>query len=319
MKQRLILALGGGGARGFAHIGVLKALEEMGIRPTHITGTSMGAFVGGVYAKTGSAEKTEAAFRELFRWDGFRENAFISTFGKHDESFWTNLKSSVKVLMMKGNFLTKPFYYDGKGFEELIRFFFPENSNFEDLKIPFAAMTTDLITGNSVTITAGKVVPAIVASASITGMMPPVLHKKYLLVDGEVTDLIPVRPFCHHGMNVIIGVDVSKVPAPLPKHPETGLEILIRKDDILQSNYRTVLLKDSDLVIRPAVQDVDWTDYTEFDNLIRVGYMETMRQKIAILAAIKKKRSFINHLKSLWKPETHSWIHEDETEILRWE
>lgn len=319
MKQRLILALGGGGARGFAHIGVLKALEEMGIHPTHLSGTSMGAFVGGVYAKTGSAEKTEAAFRELFYWEGFRENAFISTFGKQDDSIWANLKSSVKVLMMKGNFLTKPFYYDGKGFEELIRFFFPENSNFEDLRIPFAALTTDLITGKSVSITSGKVVPAIVASASITGMMPPVLHQKYLLVDGEVTDLIPSRPLCHHGMNVIIGVDVSKEPGTLLKLPETGLEVLMRKDDILQSNYRAVLIDDADLILRPSVQDVDWTDYSEFDNLIRAGYKETMHQKEKILASIRKKRSLTNHLKSFLKPETHSWIHENETEILRWE
>lgn len=319
MKQRIILALGGGGARGFAHIGVLKALEQAGIRPTHIAGTSMGAFVGSIYAKTGSAASTEKAFQELFNWPGFRENAFISTFGKQDESLWSNLKSAVRSLTMKGNFFTKPFYYNGDGFEDLIRFFFPADDRFEDLKLPFAAFTTDLISGSSIAVTSGQVVPAVVASASITGMMPPVRYRNLLLVDGEVTDLIPARSLCHHGMNLILAVDVSKDPGILAKPPATGLEVIMRKDDLLQSNYKSVLTSEADLTIRPAVQDADWTDYAQFDQLIRAGYQETWRQLDAIRAALRQKTSVNRRISALLRPDSHDWIHPEETTLLRWE
>lgn len=180
MKKKLGLALGAGGARGVAHIGFLKALEEEGIRPDYITGSSMGSIVGACCAKGMSADEMKRIIEELTAFDivdlGF------SALGKLGLMRWT------KVRKMMSSFL--------------------EDCDFSDLEIPFGCVAVDLKSGTLHEFYEGKVVDAILASSSMPTVFRPVELDGMLLIDGSVLCRVPVRQVKAMGAEVIVAVDV---------------------------------------------------------------------------------------------------------------
>ncbi len=194
-KERIGLALGSGGARGSAYVGVLKVLEENGIRPDVIAGTSMGALVGGAYAAGAGVDKIEAVWRS------------------------TNFARVFKVL-----FPTVPLagWSSGRQFARIIRYLVGDRT-IEDLPISYAAVATDLETGLPFPITKGGLVEAIRASVSVPGLFVPVWIDGHLLIDGGVSNPAPVDVVRNLGATKVIAVDVlvqpeevtfSGIPAP---------------------------------------------------------------------------------------------------------
>ena len=179
------MALSSGGARGAAHVGVLKVLREEGIEPDVIAGTSMGAQVGGIYASGVELDELETLWRS-------------SSFG---HVFKTLLPTIPWSGWSSGNGITR-------FLQKLIG-----NPHIEDLPIPYAAMATDLRSGEPFTIANGSLVDAIRASLSVPGLFNPVWIDGRLLIDGGVSNPMPVDVARRLGSDVVIGIDVLVDPA----------------------------------------------------------------------------------------------------------
>ncbi|WOX03990.1 patatin-like phospholipase family protein [Microbulbifer pacificus] len=181
------LALGSGAAKGFAHIGVLRELDEMGIRPQVIAGTSMGAFVGAAYA-AGALDKLEEWARKLDNWRVFS---------------LLDINWSLNGGVIGG---IKPFraFFEDFDFE-----------NIEDLPLPFTAVATDLHSGQEIWLQEGNLQDAVSASCSIPGLLSPKALAGRWLVDGAVSNPVPVDVCRAMGASKIIAVDVTEDTVPL--------------------------------------------------------------------------------------------------------
>ncbi len=179
-QKRVALALGSGAARGWAHIGVINALFEVGIRPDRVAGTSIGALVGAAYA-SGKIHSLETVARELD---------------------WKNVVSLFDVVLPRSGVI------DGRKIADSIREQV-EPGNIEDLHLPFSAVSTDLVTSSEVVIQEGDVVAAVRASISVSGMFTPVKKGAMILVDGGLVNPVPVSVARRMGADYVIAVDVT--------------------------------------------------------------------------------------------------------------
>ncbi len=190
MAKRVGLALGSGGARGAAHVGVLKVLEREGIKVSAIAGSSIGAMVGGAYASGLPLSRIEEEWLTTSRAKLLR--SFLPTFPRTGLSSGAGLRRYLREIL--------------------------GDARIEELPIPFAAVATDLDTGEAVVLRAGPLVEAIRASTAIPGVFQPVRWEGRLLVDGGMVEPLPVRVCRDLGADIVIAVDTN--PAPRPTTPE---------------------------------------------------------------------------------------------------
>ncbi|MFH1213401.1 MAG: patatin-like phospholipase family protein [Candidatus Neomarinimicrobiota bacterium] len=195
------LALGGGGAKGLAHIGVIRALEEAGIKIDYIAGTSMGALVGAVYASGFPIDTLEKIAIE------------------------TDWKTTAK-LFSPG--LSASGFVDGKKVKEFLYTFYGDKK-IEDLAIPFAATATDISNGKLYVINKGSVIEAVRASISIPVVFTPVQHGESFLVDGGLVNAVPIDIVREMGADYVIAVHI--VHTVLPSQEKEYIEILSEGDD----------------------------------------------------------------------------------------
>ena len=254
-KPRVGLVLSGGASRGFAHVGVIKVLEEEGIPIDIIVGTSSGSLTGALYAYYADADTLERQARKITVEDIF------------DFSIMNISRGVVKG-------------------ERILRFI---DSNIrvksiENLKIPFAAVATDLYTGRRVVFKNGSIATAVRASSSIPGIFVPVTIGGKLLVDGGVVDNLPIDVARSMGADIVIAVDVSQ--------PSTNYDIKNFVDIILQTftimgaEINKYKLKESDVVIRPDVSGVGMIDFSRKDYLFLQGERAARRALPNIRRAI---------------------------------
>jgi len=199
-RPKIGLALGSGSARGLAHLGVIRAIVEAGIQVDFIAGTSMGALIGAIHA-AGKLDELEATFR-AFDW-------------KKTVSFFD-------VVLPKSGLL------DGARISELVRTHVHADV-IEKLPIPFAAIATDIVSGEEVMINSGDVIEALRASISVPGIFTPVRSNGRILVDGGLTNPVPVSVARSMGADIVIAVDLNhqiiagKNLKPLLANGSTGL------------------------------------------------------------------------------------------------
>jgi NTE family protein len=179
-QARVGLALGSGSARGWAHIGVIRALAESGVRVDYIAGTSIGAIVGAVYA-SGKIDSLENVILQLD---------------------WKKIVYFFDVVFPKSGLI------DGNKVADFIRSYVGE-MNIEDLPIPFCAVSTDLATGNEVVIKEGDIIEAIRASISVPGIFTPVKKDDMTLVDGGLVNPVPVCVAREMVADFVIAVDLN--------------------------------------------------------------------------------------------------------------
>ncbi len=271
--KKLALALGGGGARGLAHIGFLRVMEKEKIPVARISGCSMGAMVGGAYALYQSAEAVEELAYHFIQhpdFEGFNFDDFaaIDNSGSDLKSKVYAVMGRIKVGLSLFKTLANPGIYEEELVEKIYRHY-PDHP-IEKLPIPFSAMTSDLISGKEVVLKKGSLRLAIRASSSIPGYLPPVKWGKYWLVDGGVSNLVPTSPLSKSKDELIIGVDVSRS---LRSQDElkSGIDIMQRAENI--RNYHLTQLKTSqaDKVIRCNMGNISWADFKQADTIIKSG------------------------------------------------
>lgn len=247
------LALGSGGARGFAHLGVLKALEDNDI-PVHcISGSSMGALVGCFYAfghDINQMIKLSAAFRRQYYLD---------------------------FTVPKMGFVA------GRRVKNLIRLF-THGKSIEELAIPLAVVATDLQTGERVIFTKGPISDAVRASISIPGIFVPEKMNDRLLVDGGVSDRVPVSAAKEMGADIVIGVDVSGINQ--KAEIMTIYDVIIQSIDILQMEIVAARENESDVMIRPPVELFNARAFTNIKEIIQIGEEAALRKMPDIIETI---------------------------------
>jgi len=291
-KLKVGLALGGGGARGLAHIGVLKVLERENIPIDLITGTSMGAIIGAVYALKKDISAIEKITEKYSKISEFNIDLSFSEKERKDKPFFLKRMSDfLKRGYILNLELRRKYLNDGEGprkvIEELVN-----NKTFKDTQIPFAVVAADLVKGEKVIIRRGKLFYALLASASIPGMFPPVILDKKILVDGGIVDVVPIEVAQSLGANFVIAVSVSQT---IKKRAEfsNAVEILFRSDSITSAELRKLQLSFADVVITPKVGRFHWSDFSKPEQCVREG-------EIAAQNAILELKKKLTKVKPSW-------------------
>ena len=257
-KPKIALVLGGGAARGFAHVGVIRVLEQEKIPIDMVVGTSVGSLIGAIYAADLSSFDLEWTAFQLEKDDLFDfgvMNAITGMGFAKGDKLETWVKNHIKT------------------------------TDIENLKLPFAAVATDLNWGYKVVLDHGSVARAIRASAAIPGVFQPVQHQGKILVDGGVVDNIPISVAKAKGADIVIAVDIS---GNLGNANITNLlGVSLQATNIMFALNVEHSKKDADILITPTgIGDVGMLDFTQKKRCMQAGIESTKNAMPAILKVI---------------------------------
>ena len=249
---RVALALGGGAARGFAHIGVIEVLEENGIHPDIVTGTSAGSLVAALYASGHTGKELEAIAINM------------------DESALTDWSFPGRGLI-RGEALAH-YVREATG-----------NKTLEQMKIPLGIVATDLDSGKPILFRRGDVGTAVRASSAVPAVFQPVRIGTHEYVDGGLASPVPVRAARDMGADVIIAVDISQLPD--GGDTSNALHMLLQTFSIMSRSINELELKEAEIALHPRLVGVAGTDFT-----VRKKNIEAGREAaLAMLPQIKAK------------------------------
>jgi NTE family protein len=295
---RIGLALGSGGARGLAHVGVMEVLEAEGIKPFCIAGASMGAIIGGLYAEYPQADVT---WRRLQRyvededfaasWSAFVSKESMSTEEQPSPGRFHEMYDFVQRKIIALKTVTRPYLQDAERLRRPLETLF-EARTFMELKIPFACVALDLVTGAKVVFREGDLIEGIYASSAIPAIFPAVERDGKMIVDGGSAFRVPVDVAREMGADCVIAVDI---PAFEQKKYRTGLEIIIRSNAIARQRLNNFVLATADFVIRPEVDDIHWADFRAGD-ICRERGATAARAALPQLEAILRERRSTSYL-----------------------
>lgn len=294
-NKRIGVALGGGGARGLAHIGVLKILERAGVPIDVITGTSIGSLVGAMYAMNPNSEVIYQKFAEFLLSPMYRGIHLERLNRRKDhESFFAQVTTSVKERVVINLAQSRMSLATPKKVFPILEFFLGDHQ-FSETLIPFAAVSVDLYTGKEVIFTEGDITRAVASSSAIPGFLPPIKDDGRLLVDGFVLNPVPILPARKLGADIIIAVDVGQT---LITRTELNniIDIIFRSNQITARKYNALLLEQADLVLRPAVGHFHWTEFKHLNEIVLAGEKVAQAKLPEILNLIRPRRNFLRRL-----------------------
>jgi len=295
-RPKVGLVLSGGAARGLAHIGVLKALEEQGVGIDFISGTSMGAAVGGLYASGYRAADLESMVLELdWQWalSDTQPRAQIPFRRKQDDRDFL-LKQ--KISFRDDGSLGFPLgVIQGQNLNLLLENWLirsMEISDFDQLPIPFRAVATDIASGEKVVFSSGHLPQAIRASMSIPAVFTPTEVNGRLLVDGGMVDNIPIDEARKMGATRIIAIDIG---TPLAARDElkSVFDVLNQTTTLMtrkNSEAQLATLKSSDILIQPELSSYGSGDFTQAKQIIDAGY-QAAKQLAPRLASLPLRKN----------------------------
>lgn len=254
-SPKIGLALGSGGARGFAHLGVIKALRDGGIEVDLIAGSSMGAMIGCFYGAGLDIDRLYKLSRVFKR------------------------KYYLDFTVPKMGFIA------GNRIKELIRVF-THGRNLEQLDIPVAVVATDLMSGEKIVFQKGPIAETVRASIAIPGIFVPEKFEGKVLVDGGVVDRVPVSVVKEMGADIVIAVDVSN----FKRNTEiiSIYDVIMQSIDIMQMELVASRTIDSDIMIRPSLEMYSSRAFTNIDEIVQIGEDETKKHIDQIKELVEK-------------------------------
>jgi len=251
---KVALVLGGGAARGFAHVGVIRILEREKIPIDMIVGTSVGAFVGAIYASERDSFQLEWIAYQVTQEDIFDFSLIYSKMGPvQGEKLEEFVKTKLKF------------------------------KNLEDLKLPFYPVATDLLTGETVTLEKGSIARAVRASSAIPGIFVPVQFANRTLVDGGVTNNLPIEIARQKGADIVIAVNISKDVKNV--QIDSVIDVILQSIDIMGKELLKHKKQGADVLIEPHVGNIGMIDFSQKKKCIEEGMKATQ----AALPLIKEK------------------------------
>ncbi len=273
-KIKLGLALGGGGARGLSHIGVLKVLERNKIPVDLIVGTSIGALAGAAYAVKPDIVALEKRVSEVLG-SKTKDKTGLKLLGltRWDEGKKPDWLHRLIRIAQKEVFLSLAVFRNAllslDDMRENVKAFIPD-IDIRETVIPYAATAVDLVSGEQVVLRQGSLINAVMASCAVPGFMPPILWNGQILVDGGVVDVVPTRPAKNMGADIVVGVDVG-LGFYQSFNIEDGIDVINRAAEIMTFHLSRHGRNYADVLIEPAVRHVDWVNFLPYKELIHLG------------------------------------------------
>jgi NTE family protein len=302
-QPKVGLVLSGGGAKGFAHIGVLKVIDSLGIHIDYVAGTSMGAIIGSLYASGYSGKQLDSIFK-ITNFDALINDEFPreskSLFERsNSERYAINLPfDKLKLTLPSGLSRGQNLY------NRLYKLMIPvkNRTNFRDLPIPFLCVATNIETGKPVVFENGNLAQVVAASASFPSLFRPVRIGDSIYIDGGITNNYPVDELKARGMDFIIGADVQdnlKDRDFLKSAPDILLQI---------SNYRAIenmkaKRKLTDIYIKPDISGFTVLSFDEGKTIIKNGE-DAAKKEMQALVALKAKQGQVAKRPSTQTPDS---------------
>lgn len=286
-KRRLGVVLSGGGARGFAHVGALRALNHIGIYPDFIVGVSMGAAVGATYALNDD-------------WYDTLINMDISGFPPLPDFSTPGMMNYVKNLRVAQKAITGMYFGWGVGqptadWGRAVLSDLTLNKPLEAGRIPIFATATDIVSGERVTFGSGPATDALYASAALAGILPPAEIDGRILVDGGYSDLAPVDVVRDAGADLVIVIDAAT--NLVQQRPTNGVQAMIRALEICQNEHTQLRFKSADLVIRPVIDPpVGVLEFRHKRRCAAAGTRAILQSRSALTALVRHSNLEIDRL-----------------------
>ncbi|EGR1217161.1 patatin-like phospholipase family protein [Vibrio parahaemolyticus] len=308
-RPKVAVVLAGGGAKGSAHIGVLKALEEMHIPVDIITGTSMGAYVGGLYATGMSADEIESFIYSVDWNSGYRDRVDRSQRRVRDKEYEDRYQITTDLGLRFGEVRAPTGVVQGQNMLRVLR----ETTgnlgrfdSFDELAIPYRSVATDILELDEVVIGNGYLVDAMMASMSVPGALPPYKLNGHMLVDGGVVNNMPVDVARAMGADVVIAVDIST-----DYKTEDDFTGLFTVADQL-SNYlvrrstqqQVETLQEHDVYIRPNVGQMETVEFDKMPWAFQSGYDITKEMEsklVGLRLSNAEYQKYIDHKQEVRK------------------
>lgn len=301
MKPKIGLALGGGGARGLAHLGVLRVLEEEGI-PIHlIAGTSMGAVIGAMYAQNPNASEVTHRLESYLKGNDYESLGlkYIVPQNGSSPSVLTQFMKTIAKRIVINYAASRTGLVKSERLSDAIGVLIDE-MDIRDTKIPFVAVATDLNSGETVSFREGSLRSAVRMSSSIPGYISPEEMNGKLITDGGVSAPIPVEIVRELGAEIVIGVSagVKNIQALDDPH----IVEIINRTDVVRGMYLSRLqLALADVGLHPDVKDAHWSEFLRYEDFIAAGVEETRKKMSEIRRALKSKQGFFSRMFSITK------------------
>jgi len=255
-RPRVGLALAGGFARGIAHIGVLRVLQEAGIPIDCVAGTSVGALIAVGFCAGASLEEMEKV----------GASTSFTDFGRWTPS-WLGLATNQRM-------------------EKYLARFTPVKT-FEELQIPLAIAATDIVEGVSVYYSHGSLIPPLRASCSYPGLFVPIQYENRTLVDGFVTAPVPIEGVLLLGADIVVAVYLESGNI---EQPRTFTDILSRSFNIMQRHSDLAWRTQADVIIEPDVKHFVWDDFSKTPDMVAAGELAALSALPQIRAALRGEK-----------------------------
>ncbi|WP_281231556.1 patatin-like phospholipase family protein [Flavobacterium gelatinilyticum] len=295
-RPKIGLVLSGGGAKGFAHIGVLKVLEEAGVKIDYIGGTSMGSVIGGLYASGYNASQIDSIFKKTNFDDLINDYIPRSSknfYGKKNDELYAIVLPFSKFRVGIPEALSKGMYNYNllSSLTRNVRHI----RDFNKLPTPFLCIGTNIETGEEVLLNKGNLVQAMMASAAFPSLFTPVEIDGNLLVDGGVVNNYPIKEVRNLGADIIIGVDVQD-DLMKRKNLKNATRILVQITNLQSIDKMKSKIKDTDVYIKPDIRDYGVISFDKGEEIIRKG-------EEAAFAVYEKIKTLVNEDNYYKKPK----------------
>ena len=302
-QHGIFLALGGGAARGLAHLGVMQAFQRHGIPISGICGTSMGALVGAIYALSPDAAQVIGDIADYLGSDHFNRArySFIRKVQKtENDDGKHNLRQKLQQGILLGRSFTTGSIVPYKEFEGEIHSLLPAKT-FRNTKIPFFAVSLDLVQSKEVVFNKGYLRPAVMASCAIPGVFPAVASGEGVYVDGGWMNKIPVSPLIAFGAERVLALDVSDEPV-LDFNPKRGYSLLTQTHRAAQVRLQELQLAGASMIWRLPVKDLHWAEFAQIDKAVAIG------SEFAEAHIDEAKNLLHTGTRPSWRQRLGSWI-----------
>lgn len=287
-RDKIGLVLSGGGAKGTAHIGVLKVLEQHNIPVDYVVGTSIGAYVGGMYALGYEVSDIEAIMLGMPWDDGYSDFIPRESLAYDKKQHRDRYNLSIRLGYSDGEFKVPAGLLLGQSAYQILQRSTDTVSSFDsfdDLAIPYRAVASDIATAKMVVLDSGSVNEAMKASAAVPGIVAAVVIDGKTLVDGGITNNMPIDVVKAMGADIVIAVDIG---SPLAEQSEltSTVSVLNQLSTILTNNTslaQKTLLTEKDILLRPAIDKLSTTDWSVMPQALALGEHEAQAQSAALM------------------------------------
>lgn len=286
---RVGVVLSGGGAKGMAHIGALKVIEESGVRIDYIAGTSMGAIVGAMYASGYSADELLEIFKEVDIEELIRDD-----FKRKNKSFFEREDADKRAITLPFNKFKISFPSALSKGQNIYNYYVEKLNhvkdigNFEDLPIPFFCVATNAENGKQKILDSGYLPNAIAASGAIPSLFEPVLLDGELLIDGGVSNNYPIEELLRKNIDVVIGVDVQDS-LRKKENLKSISEVMLQVSNFTTHRQMKEKIDKTDIYIKPDISDFTIVSFDKGKEIVASGFVAA-KAKVDELIALSERQ-----------------------------